>query len=542
MLSRALPLLIVSAGLALAQRADFSISGTVVNSVTGEPVKGALVVLSGFLDAPLVVEAGIARRSHDPINKMAFTGPSGEFRFEGLTGGVYTPVASKPGLTPGSPPIEPIWLEGSLSNLRLTLDPLGSIQVTVRDQYGDPISSATVLALRRVVQQGFRSTTQDRSATTDDRGMVRFWNLVPGNYYVLAAGKPGAIVPFTGTDAPIYDAWESYAPTYAGGGMDLASATSIAIRPGTNAEAAVSVRLEPAVKIRGKLDGFDPKQIVTFELTRGSEPGIARRASLNTATGRFEVQDVLPGAYILRASQPGSGGSGGRLAETHITVGARDVQDAALTLYPGATVRATVPQPTPIDRGDGHADVRSCQVRLLPETPPILLRTLVGAESSVELGDVAAGTYEVIVECFGGYPSSVQAGTQDMLANPRLVIQPGVDPPTIQVAAAPGGGMIDGTVKTDSPDWRAPIGVLVVPSAGTKTAVRFTNAFLDVSTGGAHFFANALPPGDYVVYAFAPTAEVPYREPDFVGGLTGGTRVHVDSGATVTLALEKVLP
>lgn len=542
MLSRALALLFVLAGLALGQRTDLSISGTVVNSVTGEPIKGALVVLTGFVNTPNAGPVDVRVRRPDPINKTVFAGPSGEFHFDGLPGAVYTPTASKPGFIAGSA-TDPIQLEGSLSNLRLALDPLGAIQVTIRDQFGDPVSGSTVLALRRQVLQGFRSVTQDRTATTDDRGMARFWNLVPGNYYVLAAGKPGAIVPYAGTARPVYDAWESYAPTYAGGGTELASAQPISIRAGTNAEVLAAVRLEPAVKIRGKLNGFDPKQLATFELTRGLEPGISRRTSVNASTGQFEIQDVLPGNYLLRVSQPGASGSGGTLGEAPVTVGARDLQDVAMTLSPGSTVRASIPQPTPLERTDGHVDLRSCQVRLATASAPHALRTLVGADASVTLKDVAAGVYEVVVECLGGYPTSVQAGTQDLLANPRLVVQPGVDPPTIQVSATAGGGMIDGTVKTESKDWRgAQIGVLVVPSSGTKASVRFTNAFLDVSTGGSHFFANALPPGDYTVFAFEPKAEVPFREPDFVNGLSGGTRVHVDTDANVEITLEKVLP
>src|SRR3981081_3373916 len=72
---------------------SFTIAGRVINSVTGEPVKRALVVATGFNSG------GRARRFEgvptSPVVRQMLTDATGGFRFVDLPGGTYQMSTNK---------------------------------------------------------------------------------------------------------------------------------------------------------------------------------------------------------------------------------------------------------------------------------------------------------------------------------------------------------------------------------------------------------------------------------------------------------------
>src|ERR1019366_7584742 len=89
-------------------------------------------------------------------------------------------------------------------------------------------------------------------------------------------------------------------------------------------------------RIRGTLANV-PSGTITFELLQGPEDVSASRTSLNASTGKFEVQDVTPGNYLLRATQEGK-----MRGETIITVSERDVNDVSVALAPAVAVQGVI--------------------------------------------------------------------------------------------------------------------------------------------------------------------------------------------------------
>lgn len=299
------------------------------------------------------------------------------------------------------------------------------------------------------------------------------------------------------------------------------------IAPGTHARADINVAREPAVRIRGVISNFLPTPPVKFELLRGEEDVSASRVSVNATTGRFEIQDVTPGSYMLRATQ----GARAR-AETPVTIVDRDLSNVSLALSPGVTVKAVVhlvgSQARP-SLDDSDVDViaqAGCQLSLRGSS-----RSSDGTygftqdtEEELKALDVLPGAYRLGISCFGGYVLSALSGSTDLLPNPTIVIQPGVAPEPIEITVKAGGGVIQGKLILNTVLPQP--GVLLVPASSASTGPVMAPVF--ESPDGVEFGFQALSPGDYAVYAFSQRDEVEYRNPVFLQSLTGGMNVHVD--------------
>jgi hypothetical protein len=526
----------------------------VLNSQTGEPIKNALVTLVQ-LPAPLQDASPLSSTApRAPINrplptsKTALTGLGGEFLFSGLAEGQYRLSSEKPQFVSAeeSPPGRPrvpglIQLKSSISDVRLKLAPLGVIEGQILDQYGEPVRGVNVVAISVKIEDGFRTTHSDRSVVTDDQGKYRLWNLSPGKYFIKAAGRSGGTYNYVGNDAVLTDTWEGFLPVYAGGARELEAATPLVIAAGTQARADLAITREPAVKIRGILGNFIPHQTVTFELLRGREDVSASRVTLNATTGRFEVLNVTPGSYVLRATQ----GQKTR-AEVAVAVNGNDVDNVSLALAPAVTVMVLVhslgsppgppEQEIQVFRRRGQSS-GFCQVRLhsSERNAGVVMAQPNGATGESVIENVLPGAYRVALQCNGGYPASATTGNQDLLINPNLTIPAGAVPAPIEISLKLGGGALTGKLVLNPMPERAQILLLPAFTASTGPVLRPV-FYQPEMTDGAPFGFASLAPGDYVVYAF-PTDEVEFRNPAFLQALTGGVSVRMEESGQKEIIL-----
>jgi hypothetical protein len=524
-----------------AQRGDFSMSGVVLNGQTGEPMKTALVTLIAIPDfSKATRQEGRFVPPEVAPPQTALTDIGGQFQFNGVAAGKFTLNFQKPGFVPAEPDnaVKQIELTASVTGIQLKLAPLGIVEGKVLDQYGDPIRRANIIAIQVRIMDGARVTSNSRSVATDDLGMYRLWNLAPGKYYLKAAGRSGGTYTYVGDNGPIFDGAESFAPVYSDGTRDLDNANPIAIGPGTQARVDFTLTLEPAVKIRGSLGNFVPHQTARFELLRGSEDVSASRVSLNGTTGRFEIQDVTPGTYLLRATQNEK-----TRGEASLTVGATDVNNVNLALSLGVTVRAElkmlgeVPQPQ-TQHNIHNPNASSCQISLRStersSDPNKQLQP--SGQGHLTIGDVLPGIYKVQLHCFGGYAVSVLAGSTDLLANPMIAIQPGVAPPPIEIGFKPGGGTLKGKLTVDPLPKMGSI--LVVPLFSASTGPLLQPIWGENSK---EFQIPSLAPGDYAVFAFSTFEDIEFRSQQFLRGLTGGIPVHIDEGGEKEIEIKAVV-
>jgi hypothetical protein len=238
------PLIVCYALIAQSNGGTYSLSGIVVNSVTGEPVRNALVTVS---KAPTPEEAGELHelgRWVPILRKTALSGFNGDYQITGLPEGHYTVRAQKPGFASGFGPeqAQPVQVDVSaaVSNITVKLPPLGAIEGTVVDQNREPVDSVRIEAYTARIEDGERVIASNHSAVCDDRGKFRIWDLEPGQYYLKATGRNGGTYLFLGQGTPRPSSWLSSFPyTRAAGLLSMARRRS---------------RLPPARK-RGRISG-----------------------------------------------------------------------------------------------------------------------------------------------------------------------------------------------------------------------------------------------------------------------------------------------
>lgn len=429
-----------------AEQADsnYVLAGTVVNARTGEPIARALVELTQFPDQLSGQQAALA----PPAQSATFTDAAGAFRFSGLKAGRYQLSTRKPQFVEvrDDTAREPFFtLDKPHEDVRLSLSPLGVIEGKVVDQDGEPVRGVNIVAVTRAVQDGTRVSRFSRSVSTDDRGLYRLWNLAPGKYYVKAAGRTSSTYVLAGSLGTTTTSSEGFAPVYVGGSHSIETADPVTLEPGAEAQADLKITMEPAYNIRGTLTNFTTDKTVTFELFSGNEEVSAGRSSLDGSTGRFEIHNVIPGAYTVRATQLGT-----RRGEALVSVTGSDVTALALALsegvdvpitLSGGTQAKTVRVPNP-DGGDFDMPVPDpgCQASLTSNDLRSAQNYHANPPGVAIFRGVLPGQYRLTLNCFGGYIVSATSGTADLLANPTLRISGGVAPAPIEVSLKDGRG------------------------------------------------------------------------------------------------------
>jgi hypothetical protein len=532
-----------------------TLSGIVVNSQTGEPIRKAVVTLARIPNAKELEEMQAGRGNALPVgmNRNSVSGINGEYQFTNLPAGLYSVHATKPGyarVVPGEAVQEPVDLSASVGNFAVRLVPNAAIEGTVTDQNGDPVSGVKIELFTSQIADGERSILSNRSTVCDDRGGFRIWDLTPGQYYVKATGN-GSTFMYVGAGTSRPSSWLSFVPVYADGARAFDSATPVNLVAGENVRADFRLNLVPSAPIRGSLEGFTPHQQVIFSLRQeGEDLAEASRVNLNGTTGKFEIPVAPPGDYILTAAQ-------GQLARGEVPVHVADggVNELTVAMWPPVTLTGTVHDIGPPDSNKKPAadddDVGGrfgfrpgCQVNLHDASQGD--RSMIGAiDTAPQSGDaisisgVFPGQYRVGIACNGGYVTSAMYGTVDLLTNPRIAIQPGATPPPLEIAFKPGGGAIHGTFAANL--LKGLGGVLAVPEFSSSTGPVFepVNPTQDAA-GSGEFEISGLAPGDYVVYGFATMDQIEFRSPAILQALTGGARVHVDEEKTSEVMLTAV--
>lgn len=163
-----------------------SISGVVTLDGSASAVRRAQVTLGG----------GGGR------GRSAVTNDEGRFSFGALPAGRYTLNVSKPGFAsiaygakkPGRQGTPIQLTDGqALTNAHIRL-PRGSVITgVVVDDFGEPSPNTQVRAFRSVIQNGERTVVSAGNAQTDDRGIYRMFQLLPGDYLVSAVPRNSGI-------------------------------------------------------------------------------------------------------------------------------------------------------------------------------------------------------------------------------------------------------------------------------------------------------------------------------------------------------------
>jgi hypothetical protein len=502
-------LLVASCGGAQIPQGENTVSGTVQNSVTGQPIPNAVV----YLDSP--------RGSDHSPGKATRSGAAGEFRLSGIPNGSYIVRAIRPEFADDTD-IKLELPQPKVSAISVPLTPLGIIETTVRNQYGEPLERVLIDILELRIKDGRRTLRSVAKFHTDDQGRCTVTRISPGNYYVRVAGKPDGTYLHSGAERLIYDSWETFLPEYLGGVRDIADATTVAVAVGQRVRADFVLAVQPARRIRGKLSGYTGSEPVNFELHHDNGPTEPNRAWLNRFTGQFEILDVLPGEYRLRVSQ------GRSRDEVAVKVGDGDLRGVTLALAPPTEIEVIEIRAagSEINRPPAAFVNEGCWVNLYEPWSADAFggdRTYPG-HASFRIEELYPGDYHVGIHCAGGYPVSATYGEVDLLTHPSLVVSARVSPPQIVIQFRPGGGTLRVRLTEAAP---VGAGVLLVPALRPTRPLILEDAFEHQN----------LIPGDYSVYALARLIDAEYFNPAFLASLQGGTQVHIEEGKTTEILL-----
>ena len=508
-----------------------TITGTVVKSTTGEPLKKATVVLlqmEGRRDQP----------------RGATSDANGHFEMTGIDPGKYLLYADRTGYVRqeygqrgASPRGATLTLAPGqhLKDVTFRLLPGAVITGKVSDEDGEPLAGVNVRALRRGYADGKRQLMYVGGAQSNDLGDYRMYGLPPGQYYMSASPPQHSGVAANE---------EGYAATYYPGTTDSSAAATVTVRAGDELPGVdFSLMTTPTVRVRGRVVGGTTGRggrevMITLQPRDPSmRYDVSNRGTVNDSEGGFEIRGVRPGSYTLLAFR----GDRGSLytAREPIEVGNTDLEGLTITLTPPIILSGKI-------RSDGKAQlsISDLQISLLP-----LAENLYGGGGTSSVRDdgtftvqnVSDGLYRVRVSGTEEkwYVKSVRAGGDDALEN-GLTVARGQSPGQLEIVLSPGAGRIDGKVADEN---QKPIGgsqVVLVPDPRHRNREDLYKTATTDQDG--RFSLDGLAPGDYRLFAWEEVESGAYRDPEFVREYEErGQKVRVDEGTSLSVQL-KVIP
>jgi len=600
------------------------IVGQAFEATSGQPIPGALVTLGLPGVSPLRVLAD----------------GQGRFAFRALPAGRYSLTAVKPGFVDGahgrrrpSGPTQPVELvEGErVTDATVPLWRHSAITGTVVDERGEPVVAATVQALRRATVAGMPKLSPGPIDQTDDRGVYRIGMLEPGDYVVvLPSGRDGrqtirietpaiaglarAAATFVTASAgpvrmgpdglPIFGQPESLVGPagLAPDGTPLTYQT-LFYPSSTTPTRAATVRLGsgeerggvdferrpvPSARVTGTLIGPDgPAANVTVTLLpQGSDEitsPVGAEVARSDARGRFSLDHIAPGPYVLRVAQAPSvrfggggdqevvtGGGGTFVMRTAVMVGGRG--GAAPPLPDEPTLWAEVPVsvsgntdvPVTLNTGvrvSGQVAFSGAADRPANDRLPAIRVTLDPADgrtSGMQLNlrgrieptgqfrtmSVPPGNYFLRVDALpqGWYFRGALLGGRDVTDMPLAV--EGEDITGVTLSFTDRQTELSGSVTSPDNGESANALVIVFPAdrggwinyGARPRRLQSTRA----SDTGAFSFGG-LPPGEYFLAAVRDEVAGDWQQAEFLDAIsTSATRVRLGEGDKQTQSLRVV--
>ena len=491
-----------------------TVSGVVVNSVTGEPLNKVQV---------LAEKAG--DRDHAPASTI--TGAKGEFTLVQLDPGQYrlkgvrngyleTYYGARRAQSKGTTlTLEP----GQESkDLQLKLLPFAVIAGTVRDPEGEALSGARVSVLALRYRGGREQVLPMTTVTTDDLGQYRIADLSPGRYYARAALQSNngeTPVDHSPKDAP---APEILVPTLHPASRDLAGARRIEVTPGTRSTGAdITLLRSRTYRVRVQAEG--PAGL-GLGLGLHERPELGDGLSINPPShcqrGVCEFAGVPSGSYEVTASasQKDRRGTFEELffnshdfrASVPVEVANADVDGVRIVVNPGAEIAG--------------------QVRIAGEEQPTFPHGAVDFESAGDesyrsplapdgtfISRLSQGRYKVLPRAGPDLVvRSIRSEDTDVLQEGLTVAHGGKLP--LEIVLARDGGKIDGTVldKDDKPSAGAT--VVLMPEA----KLRFRHDLFQQTETDQYgrFQFKTIAPGDYQLFAWDDVEPGIWFDPDFM--------------------------
>jgi hypothetical protein len=488
---------------------DCSADGTVVNSITGEPIARAHVN---------VIPNGAAGYS-------TVTDSSGKWALSNMGCAAGVLQVTRPGFLQNTPnsrtggPFRRLTLiSGSpVHDLKTELTPQSVAFGKVLDDQGDPVMGAQITGWSSHVVDGRSRFQQAGLTTTNDLGEYRIPNLPRGKYVLCVHMNPpnGTMQLASQTIA---------ADTCYPGPLEGGAASAMDLPAGRESKVDFTLNEVPAVHVRGSVTGLPEGRGSGINLVkRGADLG-GNYANVPGAVrdGKFDFR-VPPGSYMLSADYFDAGK---RLtARVPVDAAGSDIDNIVVHLDSGFTVTGVVRA----ESQSGRTTPPQFGVNLRPSEPGSNTGQMKWEpdHTSFAINEMVPGSFRL--EANPPAPFYVKSATlagQDILNN-EVPISQSAGP--IEILLRDDGGSIEGDV-VDANGQPVSAGIMLL-----RGTIRVANL---MSQPSGHFKIQNVAPGDYTIYAWDDPNEVEYADPDWMrrnGG--GGTAVTVTAAQNQQIKL-----
>lgn len=503
-----------------------TLAGTVVNSLTGEPLNKAQI-LAEPLGKPGAPAYGTLSDANGNF-KLVELDP-GQYRVRGERNG-YLPT-SYSGRRADSTGAAVVVAPGQqLLDLKLKMPPFGVIAGTVRESDGEPVAGARVEVLRVDYSNGYYPRAElIEGASTDDSGQYRSVNLPPGKYYVRVTPRESSFA----VDGSPKSArrLEVLVPTLYPGVQDPSTATLVEVTPGARVTG-IGVTLSRNRLFR--VSGYAPfpaqadQGSVILACANGIS-GVLEQVSASVVQkgdGKFAIEGVPPGSYQLSAVANGRDRFYfGRLP---IEVGDTDVEGVRVTIDAGTEVTGRVTL-----AGAAAAKFASA---LFFTDGTFENRFTAGVGSDQTFGvnlNQSRTRYQISLPKEGPlFIQSIRSGGIDVFRE-GLAISGG-GKVELEVVLSADAGQVDGVVldKDDNPSVGAR--VLLAPEPKLRSRPDLVQTAIADQQG--HYSFQKVPPGNYTLFAWDDLEPGIWWDPDFLKKYeTQGEAVTVSANGHATV-------
>ena len=502
----------------------YPISGTVYNSVTNQPIRRALVQISGGQG-----------------QQTAFTGADGRFAINDIPEGNVFITAQRPGFsdartsssTPyGLSPSTYTVTSGS-NEFRVPLTPNSQIGGTVRDADGEPIEGLQLRLTREQIVQGRKQSFESGMAATEDDGSFRFEDLPPGRAFLCTVARP--------LEPRILNSPGAYPPRCFPNSEDIASAQAIDLAPGQEVRADFTLTPVRSFMIGGTVVGAPPG----LGLNIWAEQETGQRSFFSNVefhpdTGHFVLRSMPAGSWRLHFQ---ANDESGRLLETveDVTLG-KDIEGLQITLQSPAAIPVHLVSspsaeasaqsgPTGQNRWvqvhlrpmtDGNAQDYNSSFTPKPDGQP-------ADPQRISIENVQPGKYRVTVQAGApGCVDTVSYGSADVAREP-LEVTPGSTPPPLEVALRNDCATVNVNVRGTS----ATVGGVALL---VSDSLPFEPQIVPVQPNSAAALPS-LSPGDYRLYALSDVEGLEYANPEAMREVPVHN-LHLEPNQNVTVALD----
>lgn len=505
----------------------YTISGVMVNALTGQPLDRAAVSLHTPMRDTLIAETT--------------TGEDGRFVFEHLAAGKYSLSATRRGYIAADYDEHEGYSTAIVTGEGLTSDgfvfrlsPRAVIRGTITDENGDPVQQARVSLYRQNLRTGLGNVVRAGVTMTDDTGAYEFARLEAGNYYVAVSATPWyATRPRPKRDAQgnmVYEQHSSldvaFPTTYYADVTDADSATPIPVKAGDQVAVNFNLHAVPAIHLSVQVaapsgPGFAMPFLSqdVFGLTEPAQPSMAYswRGQERTSDGQTTVEfdGVAPGHYSIEMH---GGGDNSRSTSIDASSDARvDLSEAAGTADVSGKVVMAAGESIPdrltvsLRSADGRVDGSD----------------RVGPDGTFSIRGVAPGSYEL----WSTAADTSLAVTHLMATGATTegnVIKVGTAPVAISATLADGSATVTGFATRDGKP-AAGVMILLVPKNPAAAREMYRR---DQSDSDGSFQLNRVVPGEYTVVAIEDGWTLDWARPEVIAHfLAGGQKIMVPTHA-----------